>query len=390
MPPKELVARNPRLLFWGRAMLDIKMLSAIIVLFYECRGLDLKQVFWLSIIWSVAAVLTEIPSGILADRLGRKKTLILGSFFFLAFNVVLMFAHSPWHFALVSCFSGTEEALLYESLTELGKGKEQNGRYGKQLASRVAFPIIGALAGAYIAQDLREDQFQVLLMINCLGAVFGMILLSFLAEPIHRKKLGHNVIQIYRQSMATVRKDPWLLKAVLNKLLVFIALFLVWRMLQPYLVERGLNVIQLGWYASINFALVFCARYFIGRFEKRIKASWIINGTALICLIFFAIPLLTSSGWVAFVVINLATVFHAMREPLFSKAMNDRIEDESRSTTISNLNSLKAFIDVPLLFLAGYLASMNMNYVVALSVGLCLFVLIALPIREHELHPDKS
>ena len=92
MPPKELVARNPRLLFWGRAMLDIKMLSAIIVLFYECRGLDLKQVFWLSIIWSVAAVLTEIPSGILADRLGRKKTLILGSFFFLAFNVVLMFA----------------------------------------------------------------------------------------------------------------------------------------------------------------------------------------------------------------------------------------------------------------------------------------------------------
>jgi MFS family permease len=394
MPPKELIARNPRLLFWGRAMLEIKMLSAVIVLFYEFRGLDIKYVFWLSVVWSVAALLSEIPSGILADRFGRKRTLILGAFFFLVFNVILMFANSPWHFALVfvcmasafSCFSGTEEALLRESLTELGICEEQNDRYGKQLASRVIFPVIGALAGAYIAQDLLEKQFLILLSINCLGAVFGIILLSFLTEPIHQKKLGHNVIQIYQQSIRTIRNDLWLLKATLNKLLIFVAMFLVWRMHQPFLVDRGLTIIQLGLYASTSFLLVFCTRFFIGKLEKRVGTVWLINGAAFGCLLGLMITLLTDNGWIAFVAINLITVFQIMRDPLFFKAMNDRIENESRSTTISNLSSLKALIDVPLLFLAGWLASINMDYVVALSVGLCLIVLIALPIREHELH----
>ena len=51
----------------------------IIVLFYQENGLAMQDIFTLKAVYSVAIVALEIPSGYLADILGRKKTLIIGT-----------------------------------------------------------------------------------------------------------------------------------------------------------------------------------------------------------------------------------------------------------------------------------------------------------------------
>jgi MFS family permease len=51
----------------------------IVVLFYKDNGLEMRHVFILQAIYSVAIVVLEIPSGYVADVLGRKITLVIGT-----------------------------------------------------------------------------------------------------------------------------------------------------------------------------------------------------------------------------------------------------------------------------------------------------------------------
>ncbi len=117
---KTKVARNPCLLFWGRVFVATKILSAIAVLFYAHRGVGLDSVYYLSIVWSITSLVTEVPSGYLADRIGRKRTLLLGVILLFISHLMTLFAYGFWEFSVsiiflsasFSCFSGTEETLF--------------------------------------------------------------------------------------------------------------------------------------------------------------------------------------------------------------------------------------------------------------------------------------
>ena len=59
----------------------------IIVLFFQENGLSLQEVMILQGSYSLMVALMEIPSGYIADLFGRKKTMVLGTFFcFLGFG----------------------------------------------------------------------------------------------------------------------------------------------------------------------------------------------------------------------------------------------------------------------------------------------------------------
>ena len=97
---KQQIALNPRLLFWGRALVETKTLSAVIVLFYLHRGLGLDEVFYLSIVWSLTSLVTEVPSGYLTDHIGRKRTLLLGVLLLIVSQVLTFFSYGFYPFVL--------------------------------------------------------------------------------------------------------------------------------------------------------------------------------------------------------------------------------------------------------------------------------------------------
>jgi len=53
----------------------------IIWLFYDENGLSIADLFIIQSIYSVTIALIEIPSGYVADVLGRKNSMIIGTFF---------------------------------------------------------------------------------------------------------------------------------------------------------------------------------------------------------------------------------------------------------------------------------------------------------------------
>ena len=71
---------NKRLMFGTRFFIELKTLNAVIQLFYLSRGLDLGQIIYLSLVWTVTSFLCDVPSSFLADKFGRKKLIIAGIF----------------------------------------------------------------------------------------------------------------------------------------------------------------------------------------------------------------------------------------------------------------------------------------------------------------------
>jgi MFS family permease len=136
----------------------------IVVPFYESNGLSMKDIMILQAAYSVAIVVLEIPSGYLADVIGRKKTLIIGSVFgilgFLTYS--LSFGFVGFLIAEIilgigqSCVSGADSAMLYDSL--LDKGKELTyTRYEGRITSlgNVAEAIAGILGGLLAGITIR-------------------------------------------------------------------------------------------------------------------------------------------------------------------------------------------------------------------------------------------
>ena len=104
------------------------------VLFLD-YGLTLEQFAILNIVWALTIVLAEVPSGALADIVGRKRLVVFAAIMMVLEMALIVFAPigaSPFLFPLFlanricsglseAAASGADEALAYDSLKALGR-----------------------------------------------------------------------------------------------------------------------------------------------------------------------------------------------------------------------------------------------------------------------------
>ena len=95
----------------------------IIVLFWQQNGLSLTQIMFLQSFFAIMAVVLEIPTGYFADIFGRKKSIVLGIFFWAMGVIGYSLSFNFFHFLIAEAFfgfgvaflSGANTALIYDS-----------------------------------------------------------------------------------------------------------------------------------------------------------------------------------------------------------------------------------------------------------------------------------
>lgn len=101
--------------------------SAIWVLYLSYKWMNLVQIGLLEGIFHITGFLSEIPTGALADLFGRRKILIIGRVTSLISAIIMLFSNSFLGFSIgfilsawgYNLNSGSEEALIYDTLKEL-------------------------------------------------------------------------------------------------------------------------------------------------------------------------------------------------------------------------------------------------------------------------------
>ena len=140
----------------------------IVVPFYESNGLSMKDIMVLQAVYSIAIVILEIPSGYLADVIGRRKTLILGAVFGTFGFATYSFSFGFMGFLVAeiilgigqSCISGADSAMLYDSLLEKGEENKYT-RFEGRITSlgNVAEAVAGIAGGLLAGITLRTPYF---------------------------------------------------------------------------------------------------------------------------------------------------------------------------------------------------------------------------------------
>src|SRR5947209_7332641 len=132
-------------LIGGKFFSELYFAIPIQTIFFLKLGLTLTQVLSLESILLAGSLLFEVPTGILADRIGRKWTLVLSSVARLLSWVPWFLGHSFIYFAVAffmtgiaaALYSGADQALIYDELKESQREKLMQRVYGIYNASYI-------------------------------------------------------------------------------------------------------------------------------------------------------------------------------------------------------------------------------------------------------------
>ena len=106
----------------------LRITDAVWVALLAARGFSLWEIGLAESVFHIVSLLCEVPSGMAADLLGRKKTLVSGGVCMVLQSLLMAFASDLFTicFAMglnalaMTMFSGTTTALLYDSLKQEG------------------------------------------------------------------------------------------------------------------------------------------------------------------------------------------------------------------------------------------------------------------------------
>ena len=128
-------------------------------------GLSNLEAFAANAFFTAGMVLFEVPTGIVADTVGRRASYLLGTVTLTASTllyVLLWQVEAPfWQWALVSMllglgftfFSGAVEAWLVDALTATGFKGELEAVFGRGQMVTGAAMLTGSVAGGFVAQQ---------------------------------------------------------------------------------------------------------------------------------------------------------------------------------------------------------------------------------------------
>ncbi len=330
----------------------------VLIPFFQSHRVTLKEMFWLQAIFAIAAFLTDIPTGYLADKWGRKNTLIVSGLFAVSGMFTYALSSSFWGFFFgevllafhVSLNSGTVEALMYDTLLDTGDVPSY-----RRLSGSVSFwgfisQAIASIAGGLIAvYSLR-------LTVWATTASFslGLLVAVFLVEPRrHKMQDQKHFAAMWRISKNTLVSNVPLRSIVcLEGALSTLTLVLVWYT-QPYQEMFGLPLVWFG----LAHAVMMLGSAIASR-SAHIAQKWIDDRLLLIAMAAAVIVSyiglgLTMSLW-GVVFLLLGRSMWGLFTPVINDLVNRMTTSDVRATVLSVMSSASRLIAGIVLFLVGY------------------------------------
>lgn len=390
MKKHTIASHNITILFWVQFFSTISFLQPVMTLFYMERGLTESEIFLVLMCWSGAVMLGEVPAGVFADRFGAKKSFIIGGFIKIISYSFLFIAQEPWLFFLysglngfsVTFFSGADEALIYESLKESDEQNLMDHAMGKIQSAGFISMIAAVLFGAYMAKDLREDQFQLLIGLGMLFYIIELILLFFVKNPSNQASYRENPFTQVVKGIKVIRKCPSLLWMFMNVTLVFIPAAAVYDYFnQPLFTNAGIPVAYIGILYAIAAVIGYFSSNSVGWMASRYSRVFLMHVTGWIAVIGLVISAIFGETlWMIIGAFFLLRFVRSIRYPIYSQLSNDIIPSEVRATTISLLSILDSVLD---LIVFGLLSFVAIKGVPTILLGCAIVAMIGtiLPIK---------
>ena len=337
--------------------------TPIIQLFYLDHNLTITKIAILGVIWSVVRIIIEVPSGILADKWGRKKVFAISSLFTVFQVIMIIYANNYWHFILASIFSaiafsflsGTNIAFFYDTLKQLKKEGEFEKLWARQDLFIQIPLIISFLSSGFLYKFSSLLPFQLSLVF--LIASF-LLVLTFKEPECHKPIEEINAFNHFKQSIKFIWDNKFLRAVLLFSVIFSIGSDISYGYGQIYLKQLALPVVLFG--IAYTLKSLFCTVFanLAPVIRKKINYTGIFGIQIILITILFYVMVLTNNYLVGAICFILIAIPHGMFSISKDSYINKHIESYHRAT----ITSVFSFVIVISLLIAepvtGYLADL--------------------------------
>lgn len=324
------------------------------LMFNERSGLSTAAISQLFFIWTAVTVLSELPTGVLADRYSRRWLLAAGTG--LEGAAYAVWLTQPTYIGYAAGFvlwgigysmaSGCLEAYLYDELEGLGEADRFTAIYSRANAMSSA----GMVAGFSIAAVVGAQQYSLLLKLSIALAVVA----TAVAIRLPRESIRHHEefvpgTSTLRRAIAEVRQSPRLMLLVGAGAVVGGLLGSVEEYVPIYYKVVGVPVAWIPHLLVVGLLLSTLLAWYAARFER--FPAWF---AAFILALGAAVLLIGTTGGVV-VAAGAMLIFKrliGLSLLLYRAALQHQIEGTARAT-VGSLPSFMAEL-VALAVFAGY------------------------------------
>ncbi|MDO9478506.1 MAG: MFS transporter [Pseudohongiella sp.] len=386
--------RNIKLVY-GLAFFHAFMLIVpVLVPFFQSKGLDLAEIFYLQAVYAAVIVLLEAPSGYFADVMGRRLALIVGAAAHGLGYFWLNFATDFWGLMIfeiilgvaMSMMSGADLALLYDSEQALANAEQE---HTPSLANLGFTKSVAEGTGALLGGVLAMWSFDLMILIQSLTAWVCLWLALLVMEPprdgvIHDPagKNSQHAVSIREIWQHLAKGDPILRRVFIALPLYSVVSINVTWLIQPYWDSMGLSLAMFGvlWFAqSLTVAVANRCGYALEKKTGAVFALFVIGVLPLLGIFGMAF----GSNWIGIGFGFVLFFSRGLYQVILVNALNRRIPGKFRAT-LNSLNSLLFrfgfIVTGPALgFVADHYNIQTALLLIGVFSALC-FVLITLPL----------
>lgn len=349
-------------------------------LYLRSKNLSYVQInsLWGIIVFTM--FLAEVPTGMLADRIGYKRAVNAALALQLVGEVIYVFARGYPGFVLASVAgglgfafaSGCVDALAYDTLESAGRESMMTEAMGyveaaQRLANLIAFSI-----GGLLIRTLTEERFVLAIILTACSVGIGLLVSLTLKEPASPA----------REEART--RGPWRLlteglkllrgNRVFRTLVVLALITIPFRdylgsLYQPRFVDVGVPSVWLGLALSIASGLSIAGARCAHVLERRLgRGRGLLVASGLPGLLYLALAAVSSP---ALTVLAFCALYGStsLRGPILSGQLNLHIDSANRATVLSLVSMLSGIYVALMGPLIGRIADASVRWAIA-SVGI--------------------
>lgn len=170
--------KNIPLFIAFRVLFNARWYYPIMAVLFLDLGVTLVEFALLNVAWAISIVCLEVPSGALADQVGRKRMVVLAAVLMVAEMLLLAFvpAESVWLFPVLilnrilsgaaeASASGADESLAFDSLVEVGREAE----WPSVLARLMRWQSLAFLVAMLVGSAVYDPE-----LVQSVSAFFGL------------------------------------------------------------------------------------------------------------------------------------------------------------------------------------------------------------------------
>ncbi|MBN2180761.1 MAG: MFS transporter [Sedimentisphaerales bacterium] len=343
----------------------------VITLYFQARGLTYVQInsLWAVIVGTQA--LAEVPTGIVADKIGRKVSIIIALGLQFLGEFIFIFADSYLLFVLVcviagigfSFLSGCFEAMMYDTLKAQNRQNDMQKVAGLNGSFALAATMAGSVIGGFITAGLELSNFVMAIILTAFF-VFLSFLASFLLKELsgEYKRSGDSSLKLLKDGVNLIKANQSLRRIILLSLLATPFINYLLNFYPPYFVEAKVSGYFFGATLAIASLLGFFASKYAYLFEKLFGVTKGVMLAVLLPGIFYFLMSVISHSILSIVLVIFAFGSMHIQKPIFLDYLNRHIESKNRATVLSLINVISGFYVAVMGLLIGFVADISLKH----------------------------